>query len=234
MMPGATEPMAPPPVDVSDPDKEPSFRASVVLRGRVVELVPLEERWIPALAHAGADPEVWRWLRIGPARTVEQMTTLVRGMLAEKTVGAVLPFVVRRLPEGTVVGMFRYFDIHRADRAVEIGTWLEPGVWRTPVNTEVKYLGLRHAFDVERVHRVQLRTDLRNERSQRAIERLGARREGVHREHYRLRSGTFRTSVIYSILAAEWPALRRDLEARLARPWPASESNPGDPVPRTP
>jgi RimJ/RimL family protein N-acetyltransferase len=103
---------------------------------------------------------------------------------------------------------------------VEIGgTWTDPTLWRTPFNTESKRLMLGYAFDTEHVHRVQLKTDLRNLRSQRAIERLGALREGVLREHLLVFGGVRRSSVYYSILEAEWPAVRDRLDAALARPW---------------
>jgi N-acetyltransferase len=201
------------------------FRPPVTLTGRYVELVPLERSHIPGLAHAGRDPAVWEFLRIGPGRNLAEMTAFVDGMLAQQAAGSILPFTVRSLPERVPVGFFRYLDIDRENRWVESGTWLDPARWRTPVNTEVKFLVLRHAFETEEYHRVQLRTDLRNERSQHAIERLGAVREGIHREHYRRPDGSYRTSVVYSILAAEWPAVRQRLEAKLARPWPGADSS---------
>ena len=195
------------------------FRPPVTLTGRFVELDPLLPGHVPELARAGRDPEVWRLLRIGPARNEAEMRALVEGMLADQASGSVLAFVVRRLPERVVCGMFRFFDIDRANRWVEVGTWLDPVVWRTPVNTEVKYLGLRYAFEQERMHRVQLKTDARNVRSQRAIARLGAVREGELREHVRLYDGTFRTSFVYGILEPEWPSVKGILERQLARPW---------------
>lgn len=196
-----------------------SFRPPVTLRGRIVELVPLERRHIPDLVVAGRDPEVWRLLRIGPGRTTEEMTLLVEEFLAAQDSGAVLMFVVLLLPDRRPAGMFRFLDIDRENRWAEVGTWLDPRVWRTPVNTELKYLGLRYAFEDQGAHRIQLRTDSRNERSQRAIERLGGVREGVHREHIRLRDGSYRTSIVYSILASEWPGVKQRLEGMLARPW---------------
>ncbi len=195
------------------------FRSPVVLRGRYVELAPLAQADVPGLARAGRAPEVWRYLHIGPATDEASMATLVRSLLRLRDLGEVLPFSVRTLSDRRTVGLFRYLDIHRDDRAVEVGTWLDPAVWRTPVNTEVKYLGLRHAFETESFHRVQLKTDVRNERSQRAIERLGAVREGVLREHLRLSDGAYRSSVYYSVLAGEWPAVRARLEGLLDRAW---------------
>ncbi len=196
-----------------------SFRPPVLLTGRYVELVPLDRGQVSALAHAGRDPEVWRLLRIGPGRNLSEMTELVEQILEEQRKGAALPFAVLALPDRVPIGMFRFLDIHREDRWVETGTWLDSDYWRTPANTEVKYLGLSYAFDRERAHRVQLRTDFRNVRSQRAIERLGGVSEGMHREHIRLRDGSYRTSIVYSILEGEWPAVKRRLEENLTRPW---------------
>lgn len=196
------------------------FRDRVVLTGRYVELVPLSRGHVAGLARAGADESVWEFLRIGPGRTEEEMGRLVDVLLDLEARGEVMPFAVHALPEHRPVGMFRFLDIDRDDRRVEVGTWLDPLVWRTPVNTEVKYLGLRHAFEVEGVRRVQLKTDSRNARSQVAIERLGATREGTLREHIRRRDHSFRSSVVYSVLANEWPGVRSALEGQLARPWP--------------
>jgi RimJ/RimL family protein N-acetyltransferase len=156
------------------------------------------------------------------------MTTFVEEMLATQSTGSILPFTVLALPERLPAGFFRYLDIDRENRWVETGTWLDSTRWRTPLNTEVKYLALRYAFEAEGFHRVQLRTDLRNERSQHAIERLGGVREGSHREHFRLRDGSYRTSIVYSILASEWPTVKQRLEEKLARPWPdATPAPPG-------
>jgi N-acetyltransferase len=198
------------------------FRPPVTLRGRHVELVPLERSQIPGLARAGQDPAVWQFLRIGPGRTEAEMTAFVDEMLGLQSAGSILPFTVLGLSDRVPVGFFRYLDIDRENRSVESGTWLTPSVWRTPVNTEVKYLALEYAFETEEYHRVQLRTDLRNERSQKAIERLGGVREGVHREHFRRPDGTYRTSIVYSILASEWPGVKHRLEEKLARPWPGA------------
>jgi RimJ/RimL family protein N-acetyltransferase len=96
---------------------------------------------------------------------------------------------------------------------------LDTALWRTPVNTESKFLLLRHAFETEKVHRVSLQTDLRNERAQRAIARIGAVREAVFRDDKRLPDGNFRTSVVYGILTSEWPRVKAELEAKLARAW---------------
>lgn len=136
--------------------------------------------------------------------------------------GLAVPFATRDLARDRVVGSTRFLDLDRWDPAaaaptvVEIGaTWLARSAQRTAVNTEAKLLMLTHAFDVWRVRRVSFKTDARNERSRRAIERLGARFEGVRRAHMLAADGAARDSVYFSIVAAEWPAVKRRLEQRL-------------------
>ncbi len=207
---------------VSSPERRPlNFRPPLTLRGQHVTLLPLERSQLPELIEAGSDPEIWTLLRIRHGDTPEGMAGLVDDLLGLQESGAVLPFVVRMANSGRLVGICRYLDIDRENRWVELGTWLHPSVWRTPANTELKLLLLRHAFDSEGVHRVQLKTDGRNARSQQAIERLGAVYEGERRDHYRFPNGDYRTSKYYSLLAPEWPAARQRLEEMLRRPWPA-------------
>jgi RimJ/RimL family protein N-acetyltransferase len=197
-----------------------SFRTPVTLTGRYVELVPLEKGHRDALRLAAADPEIGRYLRQGPGRSPEEMDHLIDTLRAAQSDGTDLPFTTRLLPDHRAVGMTRYLRIDRENQWVEVGgTWLDSAYWRTPVNTESKYLLLRHAFEHEEARRVQLQTDLRNERSQRAIARLGAIREGVLREDVRLPDGYFRSSVYYSVLASEWPEMKSRLEAALERAW---------------
>jgi N-acetyltransferase len=156
----------------------------------------------------------------GPGRSLEEMDALIALLLDRQASGTDLAFTIVRADDGRAVGMTRFLHIDRPDDAVEVGgTWLDRRCWRTPINTESKYLMLGHAFDVERAHRVCLQTDRRNERSQRAIERLGAVREAELREDRLLPSGAYRTSVMYSILASEWSTVKRGLEQQLARPW---------------
>ncbi|MGA8663845.1 MAG: GNAT family protein [Thermoplasmata archaeon] len=203
------------------PSRRPplAFAGPLELTGRWVRLIPLRREHAPALAGALADPSVWTYLRIRHGDTPENMAALVEDNLALQTAGDTLPFTVLAGADEMPVGVIRYLDIHRDDQWVEIGTWLGPAAWRTPVNTEAKYLLLRHAFESEGAHRVQLKTDSRNLRSQRAILRLGAVPEGAIREHYRFPSGDYRTSLYYSILESEWPAVRHQLEAWVARPF---------------
>jgi len=188
----------------------------LTLTGRVVRLEPLSEEHVPALALAGRDPGIWQYMRYGVVDSEDKMRDLVQYLLRQQAKGDDLPFTVFHLADQCAVGMTRYMDIRPADRAVEIGgTWYAPAYQHTAVNTECKYLLLRHAFETLGCIRVQLKTDLRNERSQRAIERLGALREGVLRDHMLLPDGTVRSSVYYSILASEWPAVKARLEDML-------------------
>jgi N-acetyltransferase len=214
------EATAGPPTGPGDPAPTPlRFRPPVRLLGRHVQLVPLERTHVAALTVAGADPEIWTYLRIRHGDSPEGMSGLVDDLLALQDGGGVLPLTVLVGPQRRPSGITRYLEIDRENRWVEVGTWIDRTLWRTPVNTEIKYLVFRHAFETEGVHRVQLGTNDANLRSQRAIERLGATREGPVREHYLLHTGQFRTSIYYSILASEWPSVRARLEGQLARPW---------------
>lgn len=189
----------------------------VRLAGEHVELLPMEPAHTAALYEAGRAPEIWDYM---PARvaTLEDMARLVREALRARAEGHELPFVIRARPAGRIAGSTRFLEITPAHRGIEIGwTWLAPDVWRTAVNTECKYLLLRHCFETLGMIRVQLKTDARNVRSQRAIERLGAVREGVLRHHRILPDGYLRDSVYYSILSGEWPAVRARLEGLLRR-----------------
>lgn len=215
-------PLAPTPFRIQPPPATPSaFPAAELptLEGMHVTLVPLAREQIPQLAFAGRDPEVWRYLRIGPAQDVASMTTLVDMLLDQQLQGSVRPFAIVLRRDSRPAGIVRYLDIDRQNGQVELGTWIDSALWRTPVNTEVKYLALRHAFEAQHVHRVHLRTDSRNARSQRAIERLGAQREGILREYLVRPGGYRRSSVCYSILGSEWTRVRARLEEMLAVPW---------------
>jgi len=193
----------------------------VTLRGRYLDLRPLDRTDAPGLAVAGRDPEIWRYLRIGPGHppSSTEMADFIDELLAMQEKGELLVFTMVLRSFGSPVGVIRFLDIDRPNRAVELGTWLDSHYWRTPLNTDAKLQMLRYAFEEEGVHRVQLKTDVRNVRSQHAIARLGAVPEGALREAHLVRGGHFRTSLYYSILAPEWPAVRSELERRLAVPW---------------
>ncbi|MGB8983844.1 MAG: GNAT family protein [Anaerolineales bacterium] len=190
----------------------------VVLTGKHVRLEPMTEDHVPGLAEIGLGQKFWDFMLYGNIQTVEDMHNWVLDILSRATKGTDQPFVAIHLDSGRVAGATRYLNIVPKDRGLEIGgTWYGPEFQRTPVNTECKYLLLRHAFETLGCIRVQLKTDLRNERSQRAIERLGAVREGILRNHMILPDGRYRDSVFYSILDTEWPGVKKRLEEMLAR-----------------
>ena len=185
----------------------------VVLTGRFVRLEPMTEAHISALTEIGAGQPFWNFMLYGDIRTEEDMRRWVQEILAKAAHGTDLPFIAVHLASGQVAGATRYLNISPRDRGLEIGgTWYGPEFQRTVVNTECKYLLLQHAFERLRAIRVQLKTDSRNGRSQRAIERIGAVREGVLRNHMILPDGRTRDSVFYSILDTEWPAVKVRLE----------------------
>jgi len=188
----------------------------VTLTGRVVRLEPLSESHIPDLTVAASDESIWRYMRYGTVTNQEQMLGWVQAVLAEQARGTDLPFAVIHLESNRAVGATRYPNIDPPNLALEIGgTWYAVAYQRTAVNTECKYLLLQYAFEELACMRVQLKTDARNLRSQRAIERLGAVKEGVLRKHMLLPDGFIRDSVFYSILDTEWPTVKANLAARL-------------------
>jgi RimJ/RimL family protein N-acetyltransferase len=187
----------------------------VTLEGRYVGLEPLAPRHAEELAAVACDEEIWRYM---PAdlSTIERMRAWIDETLALQAAGAALPFATIERAGGRAIGSTRYLTIMPKDRGIEIGwTWLARSAWRTPVNSECKYLLLRHAFETLGCIRVQLKTDKRNERSRRAIERIGGQFEGILRQHMVLRDGTYRDSAYYSIIDSEWPAVKARLEAGL-------------------
>jgi N-acetyltransferase len=186
----------------------------VILTGKYVRLEPMTEAHVPGLAAIGLDDSIWKHMLYGEMRSEADMRTWVRGVLS----GSDAPFVAIQLASGRVAGATRYLNIAPEHRGLEIGgTWYGIEFQRTVVNTECKYLLLMHAFETLGCIRVQLKTDSRNERSQRAIERLGAKHEGVLRNHMILPDGRFRNSVYYSIIDTEWPEVKARLEEMLAR-----------------
>ncbi len=189
-----------------------------ILTGRHVRLEPLAITHLAALTRHGADAEIWQWTAHRRADPGESVRVWGERAMEATASGAAVAFAVIDVARGEAVGGTTYMDISPADRRLEIGsTWLGRAVWRTAVNTECKYLLLRHAFEVLGMNRVQLKTDARNVRSQAAIERLGATKEGVLRAHMLLPDGFVRDTVMYSIIAPEWPAVKARLEGLLAR-----------------
>jgi RimJ/RimL family protein N-acetyltransferase len=190
----------------------------VVLTGKHVRLEPMTEEHIPGLAEIGVGQTFWDFMVYGNINSVADMRNWVLELLGRAEKGTDLPFVAIHLASGRVAGATRYLNIMLQDRGLEIGgTWYGLEFQRTPLNTECKYLLLSHAFEMLSCIRVQLKTDLRNERSQKAIERLGAVKEGVLRNHMILPDGRIRHSVFYSILDTEWPEIKKRLEEMMNR-----------------
>ena len=190
----------------------------VVLTGKHVRLEPMTEGHVTALAEIGVGQPFLDFMLYGNISTVDDMHNWVLDIFSRAEKGTDLPFVAIHLESGRVAGATRYLNIVPQDRGLEIGgTWYGPEFQRTAVNTECKYLLLSHAFETLGCIRVQLKTDLRNERSQKAIERIGAVKEGVLRNHMILPDGRYRHSVFYSILDTEWPEVKKRLEEMLVR-----------------
>ena len=189
--------------------------APVVLEGRHVRLEPLREDHLAGLAAVGLDEELWRWIPT-PVRTVEEMAGYIATALREQEEGVSLPFALLERQTGRPIGSTRYGNIERTHHRVEIGwTWVAREWQRTAINTEAKYLLLKHAFETLGCIRVELKTDSLNERSRAAILRIGAREESTFRNHMITASGRIRHTVYFSIVDSEWPAVRVRLEARL-------------------
>lgn len=188
----------------------------VVLVGNTVRLEPLREEHITGLAKVGLEPKIWHYMRYGPVTTVGQLTQWVNELLELQAQGTDIPFTVIRLPTGTPIGCTRYLNIDIPNRSVEIGgTWYGLEYQGTLVNTECKYLLLTHAFETLGCVRVWFKTDQRNQRSQRALEKLGVVKEGVLRNHMILPDGYIRDSVVYSLIPEEWPKVKHKLEAKM-------------------
>ncbi len=190
----------------------------VVLTGKHVRLEPMSEAHVPGLAAIGVGQPIWDFMVYGDMNSVDDMRNWVREILSRAETGTDLPFTVIHLASGRVAGATRYLNIMPKDRGLEIGgTWYGLEFQRTAVNTECKYLLLRHAFETLGCIRVQLKTDRLNERSQKAIERIGAVKEGVLRNHMILTYGRYRDSVFYSIIDTEWSAIKKRLEEMMER-----------------
>jgi RimJ/RimL family protein N-acetyltransferase len=202
----------------------------LTLTGAFVRLEPLAPAHAPDLLAAVAhDPAIWQWLPVEPPGTLAEMTAFIQTALEAQAGGASIAFAQIAQTTGQAVGSTRYLNISRRDRGLEIGwTWIGKPWQRSAINTEAKYLLLRHAFEDLGAVRVQLKTDGRNLQSQAAIARLGAVREGVLRRHMLVRDGYIRDTVMYSILDHEWPAVQAGLAAKLAaHPSPTADDKLG-------
>jgi len=197
------------------------FVEPVTLAGTHATLEPLARSHLPAVAVAAADGELWRlWYTSVPApQNTEKWLDAALDM--RERLGA-MPFVVRDNARGSVVGSTRYFNVDAANRRLEIGhTWYAKRAQRTAINTECKLLLLTHAFETLGCIAVEFRTHWFNHASRAAIERLGAKQDGVLRSHQLMPDGSRRDTVVFSIVDGEWPAVKAHLRFLLARPRPA-------------
>jgi RimJ/RimL family protein N-acetyltransferase len=191
------------------------FLQSVALEGRHVRLEPLTAAHGSALAAAAADGELWRLWYTG-VPDAAGMAAYIERALADTAEGTALAFAVRDRATGALLGSTRYCHAEAAQRRLEVGyTWYAASAQRSAVNTECKYLLLRHAFETLDCIAVELRTHWMNQRSREAIERLGAKQDGVLRNHRIMPDGSLRDTVVYSIIASEWPAVRQHLTFKL-------------------
>jgi len=192
--------------------------APITLRGRYAILEPLSQTHHDDLVEAVKDGELWKlWFTVVPEPA--KMKAEIERRLERQAKGAMLPFAVRETATGKVVGMTSYWNVDEAHRRVEIGgTWYRKSMQRTPLNTECKLLLLTHAFETLNCICVELRTHFFNHASRRAIERLGAKLDGILRNNQILSDGNIRDTCAYSIIVSEWPVVKTNLLWKLSRP----------------
>lgn len=192
--------------------------APIELHGDHARLMPLAPAHHDGLVEAVSDGELWNlWYTTVPRP--EQMRAEIDRRLRLQDQGSMLPFVIIRAVDRRVVGMTTYMNIDAANRRLEIGsTWYAVGAQRTPINTECKQLLLAHAFETLDCVAVEFRTSFLNLQSRRAIERLGAKLDGILRCHMRMPNGTLRDTCVYSITAGDWPAVKTHLDWQMRKP----------------
>jgi RimJ/RimL family protein N-acetyltransferase len=189
----------------------------VVLEGEQLRLEPLSPSYHAGLCEIGLVEDLWRWI---PKQilTPADMKEYIDLALTERANGVSMPFAQIDRASGRVIGSTRYMNIEKAHRRLEIGaTWIAPAWQRTAINTESKYLLLRHAFEDLGCMRVELKTDSLNEKSRAAILRIGAKEEGIFRNHMITSTGRVRHTVYFSVIDSEWPGVKAELERRLGR-----------------
>jgi RimJ/RimL family protein N-acetyltransferase len=196
----------------------------VTLEGQYVRLEPLSMNHFAQLCEVGLDENIWRWVSTD-VKTPDDLRKYIETALTLCDQGTALPFATVERSTGRAIGSTRFGNIERTHRRVEIGwTWVATAWQRTPINTEAKYLMLRHAFEVWNCIRVELKTHVLNEKSRNAIQRIGAKQEGIFRNHMIMPDGRIRDSVYFSIIDSEWPTVRANLEERLAQPYSPTKS----------
>ncbi len=189
----------------------------VTLEGAHVRLEPLSMGHHNGLCKIGLAQELWRWIPT-PVRTPEEMSAYIQTALKEQSSGTSLPFAQMEKAGGQIIGSTRYMNIDKVHHRVEIGcTWIAPNWQRTAVNTEAKYLMMRHAFESLGCIRVELKTDSLNEKSRAAILRIGAKQEGIFRNHMITSRERVRHTVYFSVIDSEWTEVKSRLEAALGR-----------------
>ena len=189
----------------------------VTLYGKRIRLEPMRIEHLDALTAAGAFEELWKWTSTF-AHTRESMQRYVEEALDDARSGKALPFVTIDGATGKIIGSTRFANFDHANRRVEIGwTWITPAFQRTHVNTEAKFLMLSHAFEAWGCARVELKTDVLNEKSRNAMSRMGAREEGILRKHVLAHGGRWRDTIYYSVLDAEWPDVKSFLQREMER-----------------
>jgi N-acetyltransferase len=191
--------------------------APIVLDGTLTRLEPLEHAHLEELAAVGLDSAVWHWVTLD-VRTREELAGWIEEALADREAGTALPFATIERASGRAVGSTRFLNVDRRNRHVEIGwTWVAPAWQRSGINREAKLLMLGHAFETLGCLRVEFKTDALNDRSRAALLGIGARFEGIFRNHVISQGGRIRHSAWYSVTDGEWPAVRDRLEASLGR-----------------
>jgi RimJ/RimL family protein N-acetyltransferase len=189
----------------------------VTIEGSIVRLEPLSLDHVPALAEVALDPSIWRWTLARPT-TEAELREWAEATIAGREAGTELPFATIDRASGRPIGSSRYMNIVLEHRRLEIGwTWVAKAFQRTGVNREAKLLMLRHAFDTLGCRRVEFKTDALNEPSRTALLGIGARFEGIFRNHMVMPEGRMRDSAYYSVIDSEWPDVRAALEAGLRR-----------------
>jgi RimJ/RimL family protein N-acetyltransferase len=189
----------------------------VTLEGRIVRLEPLSLEHVPRLAEVGLDQEIWRWTLVQPQSEAD-LRDWAASTLAARNAGTELPFATIDVATGRPIGATRYLNIVMEHRRLEIGwTWVAPAWQRTGANREAKLLMLEHAFDRLGCRRVEFKTDSNNEKSRKALLGIGAKFEGIFRNHMLMPDGRTRHTAWYSVVDEEWPNVRAGLEAMLSR-----------------
>ena len=189
----------------------------VTLEGRIVRLEPLSLEHVPRLAEVGLDQEIWRWTLVQPQSEAD-LRDWAASTLAARSAGTELPFATIDVASGRPIGATRYLNIVMEHRRLEIGwTWVAPAWQRTGANREAKLLMLEHAFDRLGCRRVEFKTDSNNEKSRKALLGIGAKFEGIFRNHMLMPDGRTRHTAWYSVVDEEWPNVRAGLEAMLSR-----------------